>query len=96
MEYSSFRPSTIRDSFLWQSIKKGIYIFSTGFSVPSFTSHDFSLWLQMYAQLALPILTWIITGFGYWVLVTRNLVVDSLTQAYMVTARAEGLNFSYY
>lgn len=42
-------------------------------------------------HLALPLLTLIIASFGSWALYTRSILLDSLTQDYVVTARAKGL-----
>jgi peptide/nickel transport system permease protein len=42
-------------------------------------------------HLALPIATLIIAGFGSWALYTRSMLLDALTQDYIVTARAKGL-----
>ncbi|MHA1833370.1 MAG: ABC transporter permease [Candidatus Baldrarchaeia archaeon] len=41
-------------------------------------------------HIALPALTLIITGFGSWALYTRNMMLDALTQDYIMTARAKG------
>lgn len=38
-----------------------------------------------------PIITLIIAGFGSWAFYTRNLMVDALTEDYILTARAKGL-----
>lgn len=43
-------------------------------------------------HLAQPALSLIIAGFGGWALYVRNLIIDALTQDYMVTARAKGLS----
>ncbi len=40
----------------------------------------------------LPVLTLVVGGFGSWALYTRNVMLDSLTQDYIVTARAKGLS----
>lgn len=42
-------------------------------------------------HMALPVSALIIGGFGGWALYTRNLMLDALTQDYIVTARAKGL-----
>lgn len=42
-------------------------------------------------HLALPVMTLIIAGFGSWALYTRSMLLDALTQDYIVTARAKGL-----
>jgi len=43
-------------------------------------------------HLALPITTLIVAGFGSWALYTRSMLLDALTQDYIVTARAKGLS----
>lgn len=43
-------------------------------------------------HLALPLITLVISGFGSWALYTRNIMLDSLTQDYILTARAKGLS----
>jgi peptide/nickel transport system permease protein len=43
-------------------------------------------------HLALPIMTLVIGSFGGWALYTRNVMLDALTQDYIVTARAKGLS----
>lgn len=43
------------------------------------------------SHLALPVSTLVLASFGSWALYTRNLLIDSLTQDYIVTARAKGL-----
>lgn len=43
-------------------------------------------------HIALPVLTLVVGGFGSWALYTRNVLLDALTQDYIVTARAKGLS----
>ncbi|UCC33709.1 MAG: ABC transporter permease [Candidatus Bathyarchaeota archaeon] len=43
-------------------------------------------------HMALPVLTLVVGGFGSWALYTRNVLLDALTQDYIVTARAKGLS----
>lgn len=43
-------------------------------------------------HLAQPLMTLVVAGFGSWALYTRNLLLDALTQDYIVTARAKGLS----
>ncbi|NIP66594.1 ABC transporter permease subunit [Candidatus Bathyarchaeota archaeon] len=38
-----------------------------------------------------PVTTLILLGFGSWALYTRNLIVDALTEDYIVTAKAKGV-----
>lgn len=42
-------------------------------------------------HLAAPVITLVIAGFGSWALYTRNVLLDALTQDYVLTARAKGL-----
>lgn len=39
-----------------------------------------------------PIMTLIIAGFGSWAFYTRNMMVDALTEDYILTAKAKGLH----
>ena len=43
-------------------------------------------------HLSLPLLTLTIASFGFWALYTRNILLESLTQDFIVTARAKGLS----
>jgi peptide/nickel transport system permease protein len=43
-------------------------------------------------HLAMPLMTLVVGGFGTWALVTRNVMLEALTQDYVVTARAKGLS----
>jgi peptide/nickel transport system permease protein len=43
-------------------------------------------------HLAMPVLTLVVASFGSWALYTRSLLLDALTQDYIVTARAKGLS----
>lgn len=43
-------------------------------------------------HLLAPLITLVIAGFGSWALYTRNIMLDALTQDYIVTARAKGLS----
>lgn len=43
-------------------------------------------------HLAMPLMTLVIGSFGSWALYTRSLLLDALTQDYVVTARAKGLS----
>lgn len=43
-------------------------------------------------HIALPVITLVVGGFGSWALYTRNVLLDALTQDYIVTARAKGLS----
>ena len=41
---------------------------------------------------ALPLITLVVAQFGWWALYTRNMMLDTLTEDFMVTARAKGLS----
>lgn len=43
-------------------------------------------------HMALPVTALVIGSFGGWALYTRNVMIDALTQDFIVTARAKGLN----
>ncbi len=42
-------------------------------------------------HLALPLMVWVLSFFGYWAYITRNLVLETLHQDYVMAARAKGL-----
>jgi len=71
----------------------GIKVFATTWSTPMGTGGAKGLewWAGMLSTLTLPILTLVLVGFGVWALYTRNMLVDALTQDFVVTARAKGL-----
>ncbi len=59
--------------------------------VPEYTG-PFWLWcLKVLYYMALPLLSWVITHFGYWAYITRNLVVSILSEDYVIAARARGI-----
>lgn len=43
-------------------------------------------------HIAQPLLTLIVAGFGSWALYTRSILLDALTQDFIITARAKGLS----
>ncbi len=43
-------------------------------------------------HLILPLITLVVAQFGWWALYSRNMMIDSLTEDYIVTARAKGIN----
>lgn len=70
----------------------GIKIFATTF-MPTARSTEGLIWyVQAAQQLLLPILILVFAGLGSWVLMTRSLLLDALTQDYVTTARAKGLS----
>jgi len=48
--------------------------------------------LDMLWHLVLPMVTLVVIGFGGYVLIVRNLMIDVLAQDYILTAKAKGLN----
>jgi peptide/nickel transport system permease protein len=50
-----------------------------------------ALFLNVAWHAVLPIITLTISGLGFWVIYTRNLMVDILTQDYIMTAYAKGV-----
>lgn len=62
-------------------------------SPPPYTPKDpFGIFLDYLWHLTLPALTLTISGFGGWLLLMRNSLIDVLTEDYIVTARAKGLD----
>lgn len=48
--------------------------------------------LTVLHHLVLPVSTLVIAGFGSWALYSRNMMLDYLTQDYIITAKAKGLS----
>lgn len=65
--------------------ERGIY------SIPPPTD-PFAYMADVAWHLAMPLMSLVVGGFGSWALYTRNLLLDALTQDYVVTARAKGLS----
>jgi len=61
------------------------------YSIPPPTN-PFAYMADVAWHLSLPLITLVIGSFGSWALYTRNLLLDALTQDYVVTARAKGLS----
>lgn len=61
------------------------------YSIPPPTN-PFAYMADVAWHLALPLITLVVGSFGSWALYTRNLLLDALTQDYVVTARAKGLS----
>lgn len=59
-------------------------------SVPP-PNNPFAFIVDVGWHLLAPLITLVIAGFGSWALYTRNIMLDALTQDYVVTARAKGL-----
>lgn len=81
--------------FTYLLTKHGVYIVPLTATIDAEVRAGLS-GLQLYAQIAwhmtLPIVTLVLVGFGAWALYTRNMLIDALTQDYVVTARAKGLS----
>jgi len=56
---------------------------------PPFLSFDYII--QVLYHMTLPLTTIVLLGFGFFALYTRNMMLDTLTQDFIVTARAKGL-----
>lgn len=77
----------------WTTVNWGIQVFPVAgmTSVPPPTQ-PLSYIADVAWHLSGPLITLVIASFGSWALYTRNLLLDALTQDYVVTARAKGLN----
>ena len=71
----------------------GIQIFPTRgiYSIPP-SENPLMFMSDVAWHLAQPVITLVVGGFGSWALYTRNVLLDALTQDYIVTARAKGLS----
>lgn len=69
-----------------------IAIFPVGFmtSIPPPTN-PLAYIADLAYHIALPLITLVVTQFGWWAIYTRNMMLDSLTEDFIVTARAKGL-----
>ena len=84
----------------WMSVFLFSYLYTVHgikiFPVVGMTSVPAPTGLALYADIAwhfsLPIICLVLAGIGSWVLRTRNMIVDALTQDHIVTARAKGLS----
>lgn len=81
--------------FSYLLVHYNIYIFPLTATIDAQTRVNLT-GLQLYTTIAwhmtLPIITLVLVGFGAWALYIRNLLIDALTQDYIVTARAKGLS----
>jgi peptide/nickel transport system permease protein len=55
-------------------------------------NNPFAFMADVAWHLAMPLMTLILASFGFWALYTRNVLLDALTQDYIITARAKGLS----
>lgn len=69
-----------------------IAIFPPGFmtSIPSPTD-PLAYIADLAYHTALPLITLVVTQFGWWAMYTRSIMLDCLTEDFIVTARAKGL-----
>lgn len=69
-----------------------IAIFPAGFmtSIPPPTN-PLAYIADLATHIALPLITLVVAQFGWWAMYTRNMMLDSLTEDFIVTARAKGL-----
>ena len=51
----------------------------------------FTYMVDVIWHLFLPVSTLVLIGFGFWALYSRNLMLDTLTQDFILTARAKGV-----
>jgi len=75
--------------------KYGIYIFPLTAPLPSKLATSLTglnLYIAVAWHMTLPIITLVLVGFGAWALYIRNMLIDALTQDYVLTARAKGLS----
>jgi len=69
----------------------GIKIFPTGGGLGGPYNSTIEFISGAAYHLALPILCLVFAGFAGWALYTRNMLIDALTQDYILTARAKGV-----
>lgn len=70
----------------------GINVFTTSWTPPRTPVRNLEWWATAFSQLTLPILTLVLVGFGTWAFRTRYMLIDALTQDFIITARAKGLS----
>jgi len=77
----------------YMMISLGVQVFPVRglYSIPP-PSNPFIFMADVAWHLTLPILCLVVGSFGSWALYTRNVLLDALTQDYIVTARAKGLS----
>lgn len=56
------------------------------------TGNVFELAAEIMWHVALPVITIVASGFGSWALYTRNMMVDALTEDFILTAQAQGFS----
>ena len=69
----------------------GIKVFSTTWATPNLPVRNLEFWAIALSQLTLPVLIMVLVGFGSWALYSRNMLIDALTQDFVITGRAKGL-----
>lgn len=78
--------------FSYLLVKHGIYILPLNSVLPAPTPTGLGFYLATLWHLILPIITLTLVGLGPWVLQTRNMLIDTFQQDFIITARAKGLN----
>lgn len=78
--------------FYFVFVSTGVLVFPTSgkTSVPP-PEDPFSYVADVARHLMLPLFTLVMTRVGYWALYTRNMMIDILSQDFVVTARAKAL-----
>ena len=61
------------------------------YSIPP-SANPLAFMVDVAWHIGLPLITLVVGGFGAWALYTRNILLDALTQDYIITARAKGLS----
>lgn len=59
-------------------------------SIPPPTD-TFAYLIDLFYHVTLPLITLVITQFGWWAMYTRNMMLDILTEDYITTARVKGV-----
>ncbi len=59
--------------------------------VPPFMGSPFEYALEVLRHMALPLTAWVLTNFGYWAYITRNIVIGVMSEDYVWAARARGI-----
>lgn len=75
------------------SIHYGVQVFPVaGMAEPGSMNDPLTYMADVAWHLAQPVMTLTLAGFGSWALYTRNMLIEALTEDYIVTARAKGIS----
>lgn len=75
------------------SINYGVQVFPVaGMAEPGSMNDPLTYMADVAWHLAQPVMTLTLAGFGSWALYTRNMLIEALTEDYIVTARAKGIS----